>query len=649
MTHIARVELDSWMVYRGRHVLELGPKAYGVSARRHSDAESSNWAGKSAFEEAIEFALSGWQNRARRHGAAGWITKGETTGGVRLVLSDGLEVHRHRAKVTKLDVRWEGRDLQGDEAQALIDARLGLSAEDRRATCFLQQREAARLVLADPAERVGIVEGWLRLERLSAARDGVQAKLRQLNEEALGALRAVALAEELLRRELGGNSEPVLSIESLEARAREARASLAMATGGVNGLEARLDLARRHEAAQTMVPEYKELVAAGRALAAEVARLDLPDLEIQHGHLASRERSSAEALNAARENARLKGVLALGQFDGHCPVAEMECPVADKINANRKHAQKLSKDALEDVAKALAHHAKHEAAERTARAALQEAQRKAERLEVMRERQRKMLPAYEAARALPEAEDAEAVGAQLDAARHAAAVARDACQALEGRLQRAKRSVMELDEARAAAAKDAPRLAALGEAAVLLGRARRLVAEGAVGEIEADANAVLRDAGIDLSFAVSWAREGKDPARVCEACGWGYPASAKVKQCGSCGAERGLNQVQRLEFELSNRSGAAEDLVGLSFQLAASRWLRTDRGCAWASASLDEPLSQMDAANRRAFGAKLGPMLKASGFTQAFVIAHSPDTIAALPGRIEIEAGPAGSTIRVAS
>jgi len=517
----------------------------------------------------------------------------------------------------------------------------------RRATCFLQQREAARLVLADPAERVGIVEGWLRLERLSAARDSVQAKLWQLTEKARGALSAVSLAEELLRRELVGHAEPVLSVESLEARAREARASLRLATGDVDGLETRLDLARRHEASRAMVPEYRELVAVGRALAKEVADLDVPALEVEYTRLSKVERQASQQVTATREDAQRKGVISLGQFDARCPVAEMTCPVADKINADRKRTGALAKAARDAVAAAHLIQLAAEAEEQKARARLQEAQRKAERLELMRERQRKMLPAYEAARALPESEDVEALGAQLDAARHAAAVARDACQVLEGRLQRAERAERELAQAREAAAKDAPRLAALGEAAVLFGRARRQVAEGAVGEIEEEANAVLRGAGIDLSFAVSWAREGKDPARQCEACGWGYPSSAKVKQCGSCGAERGLNQVQRLEFELSNRSGAAEDLVGLSFQLAASRWLRTDRGCAWASASLDEPLAQMDAANRRAFGAKLGPMLKASSFVQSFIISHSPEVLAALPGQIVIEAGPNGSTIRV--
>ena len=67
--------------------------------------------------------------------------------------------------------------------------------------------------------------------------------------------------------------------------------------------------------------------------------------------------------------------------------------------------------------------------------------------------------------------------------------------------------------------------------------------------------------------------------------------------------------VHRLDIELSDRSGAAEDLAGAAFQLSASAWLRSERNSAWSVALLDEPFSQLDAGNRRAFATHLAAML----------------------------------------
>ena len=47
-------------------------------------------------------------------------------------------------------------------------------------------------------------------------------------------------------------------------------------------------------------------------------------------------------------------------------------------------------------------------------------------------------------------------------------------------------------------------------------------------------------------------------------------------------------------------------------------------------------MAQLDRANRRSFAAALPRLLAASAFRQAFVIAHTPETLEALPGRIVI-------------
>ena len=44
---VARVTLRNWLSFRGTHSLSFGSEAHGVTARLRSDAERSNWLGKS--------------------------------------------------------------------------------------------------------------------------------------------------------------------------------------------------------------------------------------------------------------------------------------------------------------------------------------------------------------------------------------------------------------------------------------------------------------------------------------------------------------------------------------------------------------------------------------------------------------------------
>jgi hypothetical protein len=161
------------------------------------------------------------------------------------------------------------------------------------------------------------------------------------------------------------------------------------------------------------------------------------------------------------------------------------------------------------------------------------------------------------------------------------------------------------------------------------------VAEEALGQIEERANDVLAECGVDLRLEVRWARTGKGLARACDACGHPFPASARVKACERCGAERGPLDVNELTVEMSRRSGALEDLGGIALQLAAADWLRAERESPWRVAVLDEPVASLDRAHRRMFGAHLAAVLRRSA-SQSLVIAHDASVLDSLPGRIQI-------------
>jgi hypothetical protein len=260
------------------------------------------------------------------------------------------------------------------------------------------------------------------------------------------------------------------------------------------------------------------------------------------------------------------------------------------------------------------------------------------KLETMREEARRLQPAYEAAKAAGEPENPAGLRALLEAAQEAQRAALHAEADREIRLGLAtaaegKRAAL-LERIAGLRAE----IAVAREAAVIFGKggAQRKVAEGALGEIEAVANERLRECGIDLSVGVRWSREGQGLARACEACGEAFPASARAKVCARCGAGRGQQVINRLELELSDRSGAAEDLVGVAVQLAASAWLRRGRGSTWGVALMDEPFSACDRHNRKALAGHLGAMVRGCEFEQALVISHAPDASDLFPGRIEV-------------
>ncbi len=98
-----------------------------------------------------------------------------------------------------------------------------------------------------------------------------------------------------------------------------------------------------------------------------------------------------------------------------------------------------------------------------------------------------------------------------------------------------------------------------------------------------------------------------------------------------------------MRIELTQRSGAAEDLAGLAVQIAASAWLRESRGSAWRSIAIDEPFGSLDSCHSRALGAHLAALLAGKhGFLQSFVVAHDRASLDAFPSRIEIVGLPAG-------
>lgn len=650
--HVKKIVLRNWLGYAGEHTLELEPTLYAITAQHEGDARRSNWAGKTSLIEALRFAFYG---RSRATTADGWITEGEGGGQVDVVLSNGAQVMRSRkvGHATKLSlVDEDGSVLAGDAAQKRLEAMLGYSADDFEVTCWFGQKQMARLITARPGDRFELVSGWFDLGKLREAEARAVAYLgervaqRERLQREVADARAVveSVRERWPASVMASNEEMVAQLERAaglaEAAATERERLIDKAENALRTFDEAKSISDDRATLAQVQQQGKALAAELRALAGAQDRQATARAAVEQAATASR------LLGADYEKKR---VLASGRFDGCCPVDERACPVKGEINERATENARLAREAHDLFAGA----SREEAG---ARARLAEADRDASRqakiaaqVDAMREQARVLLERTKGS-----------VGWAFDEAAHAAArrileECRTAYRTQVGLAAALRRDAATVSEQQAKIDKAQNVLAASKEAedvhraAVhILGRqgAQRVIAEEALAEIEAGANAMLREAGIDLSVRVSWSREGSGLAKVCAECGTAFPPKAKA--CKRCGAERGHLQVERLDVGISDTSGAAEDLAGAALQLAAAAWLRRERGAALCTAFLDEPFGALDEANRRAFAAHLVALLRgASGFEQAFIVAHHPDVLDGLPGRILVTRTATGSTAEV--
>lgn len=645
---IQRVRLKGFKCYREESVLDLEAKVYAVTARTVSDADSSNWRGKSTLLEAITFALYGLHTSPTEDG---WISRGEKQGEVEITFDDGSRIHRLRVlgKSTRIfyfPPKGVEPALQ-DEAQKAITEVVGLGEKDFTATCFFGQKQMSQLVTTEVAARMAIVSAWLRLEPLQRCEDEARASVAKIGDQLQQYLTAHKTQTDLLKQTLGDievntvNTEGdwvVEAIEKLEVKLADLDEALDEAKGDVT-LRSRAieEIANRYAYAEK-AKQYETVCNDGKELRAQVNLLGTPE---HYNQALAESRARAEAASQAKaiveRDLKTRLTVARGEFDGKCPVSDIECPATKTINSKRKAAQEAyealraqsekTSIAYEEAKTALSH----------AMAANQDYDRKSVRLQQLRDQAKQLAPhakIHAEAGPLP---DREAARTDLASAQQAAQRLSAEQAQLQARIKSAKTSVEALAKLDDAMKGIETKLATAREALVIFGKngAQRRVAESALSHIEAGANQLLRDAGIDLELNLQWSREGQGLATTCESCGSPFPPSARVKTCARCNAERGAKLINRLEVALSARSGAAEDLAGGALQLSASAWLRTDRVSAWGVALIDEPFGALDRSTRHAFASHLTAMLR-KHFEQAFVIAHTPDTVSMLPGHIEV-------------
>lgn len=631
--HIQKLELRNWLRYKGTHELELNPLAYGVVAERIGNPDSSNWSGKSSILEAVVFALYG-HHRFKLEDE--WITHGENGGGVALYL-DGLTIlrQRKRGKSTQIWCKRGEEESHQEDAQRVIVEAVGLSEKDFFATCYFEQKKMSRFIMARPAERMEIVSDWLNLGPLQAAEDYIGKKLRDFTTR----LQVLVDGRDRMRTDL----VKIGTSEDLDERIRIAE----------ENWKEKVD---RLRVLQSIEADFKAWTRDADRMAAQTKMLT--ELEMIERELAGAEHASIQSrLEELRqiatdksnrtETARLSLVdktnLMKGEFDGVCPVAGIECPARKEINSRGSENRQLYEQATSAYSnERVAYQASKTELEQLD-GKVSDLKRKETRAQALKDavnlqpKAQLVRPDFD----IPEMDRANRESLDLTRQITELKHARGIHDGLVKSIETAELDIANLNE----------EVRSHRASAAIFGRngAQRRMAERALFEIETGANALLNETGIDLSVKVSWAKEAsKTLASQCYECGAQFPLARKMKVCDACGTERGPKLDERLDIELSDRSGAAEDLAGIAFQLSAAAWLRKQRDTTWSVVLIDEAFSACDAANRKALAAHLSTMLRSTfGFSQALLVSHTSDTIDMMPGKILVTGDKDSSTVQV--
>ncbi len=639
---LSGLRIKNFLAYRGEHVLALEAKPYAIVARREDDADASNWAGKSALVEAIKFVLDG----SHRHRLDDeWITEGEHSGEVEATFDTGERAlrSRERGHATKFYFWLPGATEPSFKADAQrdIEVRMGIEASDFDSTWFFEQGQMARIINARPEDRMKMVATWLKLGPLEACEDKARARVNAMIDDMTKLTAQRAAARKRLMDALGGRSRELVTVGIDDAKAKLVAARETLAS-----VEATWEDNEQRKRAAIVRDEYGQLVIEGTKLAEEVEAIDLDALKKRWEERKTLAASSRELAGEKASRTKQLAIVARGDFDGKCPIADIECPATKQINAERTRGKITLDRATEEERRTRSEAVEHDQLATSALHAFNEAGSKCSRLEHLRQRAAKLAEEAEKADDIPPPEDGDALRLRLQQAReHVETRLRELTQASRA-IEIADAVDVEEKTIDAEVQIIETNLRLARAALVVFGKqgAQRKISEEVLGSIEDEANAMLSNAGIDLAVAVQWTREGQGLARACDSCGASFPASAKVKACTRCNAPRGPQLQNKLEFVLSDTSGAAKDLAGIAIQLAASAWLREDRKSDWNTIVIDEAFGQLDAANRRALAHHLSQLI---GSQQAFIIAHHAQVLDALPGRIEIVRGKDASTVKV--
>lgn len=668
---LEKIVIKNWLAFRGEYVLDPVPTgAISVVARYDDNPRRSNWAGKTAFLEAIEWALFGVHRKRYEDDV---IHNGTDEAAVSLHFTSGFEVRRSRkrGKATCFMVgvpHAEGKVQWSEKkaAEAMVKNHLGFDADDFRATICFAQGDTEAIVERTSGERRKVIGQWLELDAWLRVSARARAHLKKLTEfyqvrrGEIGQLESwlTETIHEIVDESLidvwleDGEDGPVRHIKEwidgdeetfFETRRAIEEDALKIVQVALEGVEEKIQSFAGIEVAGQNHRQRELFIEEGKRLKAELTNAEVIGLE------EGRERLGVLVgeTETARSEVREAEQLTRGNFDGMCPVTWEPCGVADEVRENRQAAAsrlETARETLREKGGELSHHRDAlnvlEGEERTL-------QGKRERLRVLIQEVNRLEPFTKQWLESDHPSETTIQQAKADQVNYRSRVVdlETSIRVLDQRIEQVfdKRTAMKKIRASFDQLEADVRIANLVVKATSQTGIPAFIAEGVLMKLEERANALL--VGTNLSIIFSLDRETKDLAPTCFNCGFVY-RGRKYKVCPACDEPRGMKRSDDLEILVEDGSGVLEDvkaksggekvLVGSAIRLAAGLMLRELRGSTCAFSMVDEIHGSLDATNAEMITSMFTGMLGAVGLEQAFVVSHDEGVLDALPSRILI-------------
>jgi len=151
-------------------------------------------------------------------------------------------------------------------------------------------------------------------------------------------------------------------------------------------------------------------------------------------------------------------------------------------------------------------------------------------------------------------------------------------------------------------------------------------------EIESDVNFILAQLETGLQMRISTARELNRLESSCPGCGFNYDAPKSPKKCPTCKMKRARATRDELNFEILEGdsasgfhldSGGGKVLISLAVRLAIIRLLQRRMRNKCRFVVLDEIFGMLDERNRQRVFGLVTQTLESIGIEQIFVVSHS--------------------------
>jgi DNA repair exonuclease SbcCD ATPase subunit len=615
------VVMQDFMPFGGTFDCVLEQGVYAVTARYDGEVGASNRAGKSAFIDAVLFALYG--KTGRRLSSNNKVIhrgKEDATAAVAIDTGPGPSqlVSRQIGKKSLLRV---GVVTGVSNGQPVIERIVGLNFDDFVKTCFVRQGDLHGLLGETSAPIQNALMRWTGVDAWTDIHKTVAGSMAAMESRLKSAQNELADTAHHLSR---FDPLPTQKMVDKANKAWTAATSDEDPTERLEELQKQLKQAKRLEELKL---KAKPLRAFKKAQANNEKVLSGLDIEYQ---------TAVSDLTEHTKKATAASKLCHGGFDGVCPVDSDECPRAEEINHNGEVLDQKLVVCLEkkDEVRAV----RDEVCE----------QREAV-LDESEELKSSVEKAFGADAAVKEMKDwplVETIEAEINVLTKKADDLpntdeyREAYDDAVRNLDRYNELVKRKNNAEKSVNAIEKKLKVVRYVALMCSRKGipAFQMESAVSELEAQANEVLEKVGLPVRVEFKFGRELGKLTDVCPDCGAAYPKTAKVKFCEACGAKRGnavnddlvvnvLENGQVQEFEQD--SGGGKALVALAVRIALCRFLGAR------VLFLDEVCGMLDVKNVAALVQVLG-RLPDVGFEQVFVISHRQEVADALSKEIRV-------------